>query len=151
MYFKILILSSLGVRVSVDDKIVKFIQKHHVLSCSFYTQETIHSASCFYIFLDSPPRFIVASNEETLHVKLAQKIPKVSGTIHLETEQIGKIQGIQYQGIWGEANRQESRAYLKRYPYAIALSPKLWHIDIEYVKFTDNTLAFGKKLEFKIS
>jgi len=133
----------------VDKKITGFIQKHHVLTCSFFHQEVLHSASCFYLFLENPPRFIVASSKDSLHVELAKKNPQVSGTIHLETTTIGKIQGVQYRGIWSRANAQEKQAYLKRYPYALALNPKLWHIDIEYIKFTDNTLGFGKKLEFR--
>jgi len=132
----------------VDKKIVDFIQEHHVLSCSFFNKTVIHSASCFYIFLENPARFVVASNEDTLHIKLALANPLVSGTIHLETKQIGKIQGLQYRGKWKEANSDEKKAYLKSYPYAIALNPKLWRIEIEYIKFTDNTLGFGKKLEF---
>ncbi|MCF6173004.1 MAG: hypothetical protein L3J44_04385 [Campylobacteraceae bacterium] len=135
----------------MDKKIIDFIQKHHVLGCSFFYKEIIHSASCFYIFLNHPPRFIIASNKDTLHIRLAQKNSKVSGVIHLETKQIGKIQGVQYNGILTKANTQEKQAYLKRYPYAIALKPQLWHIDIENIKFTDNTLGFGKKLEFKKS
>ncbi len=109
----------------------------------------IHSASCFYIFLENPARFIVASSEDALHVELALLNSLVSGTIHLETKIIGKIQGIQYRGTWRKSADKEKQAYLKRYPYAIALNPKLWCIDIEYLKFTDNTLGFGKKLEFK--
>ena len=135
----------------MDKKIVNFIQKHHVISISFFNRDKLHSANCFYIFLENPPRFIVASGEETLHVKFARENPKVSGTIHLETKEIGKIQGIQFNGNWGEAKSDEKKIYLKRYPYAIALNPKLWRIDIEYLKFTDNTLGFGKKLEFKKS
>lgn len=133
----------------MDKKISQFIKKHHVLSCSFAYKDTIHSASCFYLFVENPPGFIVASSEKTLHVNLALKNPMVSGTIHLETETVGKIQGIQYKGTWNKASIEEKQAYLKRYPYALALNPKLWHIDIEYIKFTDNTLGFGKKLEFK--
>jgi len=133
----------------VDRKIVDFIQKHHVLSCSFSHKEVLHSASCFYLFLENPPRFIVATSEDSLHVKLALKNPQVSGTIHLETKIVGKIQGVQFHGVWSKANGREKQAYLKRYPYALALNPELWHIDIEYIKFTDNTLGFGKKLEFR--
>ncbi len=133
----------------MDKKIVNFIQKHHILSCSFFSETSIHSASCFYLFLENPARFIVASSKDTLHVKLALANPMVSGTIHLETKTIGKIQGIQYRGRWERANSDEKKAYLKNYPYAIALNPKLWCIEIEYIKFTDNTLGFGKKLEYK--
>jgi len=132
----------------VDKKIINFIQKHHVLSCAFLNKEKVHSISCFYLFANNPPRFIVASNTNTLHVKLANKNPNVSGTIHLETTQIGKIQGIQFNGTWTKASMEDAKSYLKKYPYALPLNPKLWCINIKYIKFTDNTLGFGKKLEF---
>ncbi len=85
---------------------------------------------------------------ETKHVKMVIKNPNIAGTIHFETEEIGKIQGIQFNGLWRRAKNEEVKAYLKRFPYAIILNPKLWRIDITYIKFTDNRLGFGKKLEF---
>ena len=61
---------------------------------------------------------------------------------------VGKIQGVQFTGVFKAANEAEKKAYFKRFPYAIAMTPSLWSIEIGYLKFTDNTLGFGKKLEF---
>ncbi len=132
----------------MDTRIVDFIKEHHVATCAFTSLDKIHCASCFYEFLNNPPRFIIASNMETKHVKMVIKNPNIAGTIHFETEEIGKIQGIQFNGLWRRAKNEEVKAYLKRFPYAIILNPKLWRIDITYIKFTDNRLGFGKKLEF---
>lgn len=66
----------------------------------------------------------------------------------LETKLIGKIQGVQFTGMFREATEVEKKAYFKRFPYALAMQPVLWGIEITYLKFTDNTLGFGKKLEF---
>lgn len=38
-------------------------------------------------------------------------------------------------------------AYLKRFPYALAMKLELWILHIDYIKMTDNRLGFGKKLE----
>ena len=39
-------------------------------------------------------------------------------------------------------------AYLKRFPFAIAVKLDLWMLPIDYIKMTDNRLGFGKKLEW---
>lgn len=132
----------------MDTRITEFIAQHHVLSCSFCLLDEVYSASCFYEFLNNPARFIVASSGSTKHVNMVTQNKNVAGTIHLETKEIGKIQGIQFQGIWEKADMKEVQAYLKRFPYAAALLPKLWRINISYIKFTDNRFGFGEKLEF---
>lgn len=84
----------------------------------------------------------------------------------LETRLIGKIRGIQLTGrAWpiypGEKrnpspgtfpsiSESEARlAYLKRFPFALAVKLDLWVLTIDYVKMTDNRLGFGKKLEWR--
>jgi len=41
------------------------------------------------------------------------------------------------------------KAYLKRFPFALALKLDLWILHIDYIKMTDNRLGFGKKLEWR--
>lgn len=132
----------------MESRILSFIKNHHVLGCSFQKADATYSFSAFYHFLEDNPRFLISSKEDTLHVRLSSKNPKISGTIHLETKEIGKIQGIQFLGIWRDSSKKEIQEYLKRYPYALALNPKFFTIDITYIKYTDNRLGFGKKLEF---
>jgi len=60
---------------------------------------------------------------------------------------VGKIQGIQYSGKIHDVEDERQRAlYLKRFPYAVAMNPTLWKIELHTIKMTDNTLGFGKKL-----
>ncbi|MEJ2373224.1 MAG: hypothetical protein P8Y16_05450, partial [Sulfurimonas sp.] len=67
--------------------------------------------------------------------------------ILLETKEIGKIQGLQFRGIFRKNEDKElSKLYFKTFPYALALQPKLWIIDVDYFKLTDNRLGFGKKI-----
>ena len=44
------------------------------------------------------------------------------------------------------ADETARRAYLKRFPYAALAELTLWAIRPDYMKLTDNTLGFGKKL-----
>jgi len=48
------------------------------------------------------------------------------------------------------AGASEGRtAYLKRFPFALAVKLDLWILYIDYIKMTDNRLGFGKKLEWR--
>jgi uncharacterized protein YhbP (UPF0306 family) len=71
----------------------------------------------------------------------------------LETETVGKIQGLQFCGTMMEPcenlKAKAIAAYLKRFPYAILSGTPLWLIEITYTKFTNNRLGFGKKLIWK--
>jgi uncharacterized protein YhbP (UPF0306 family) len=75
--------------------------------------------------------------------------PKVAGSIVLETEIIGKIQGIQFGGSLlnkDDLPGKYKKAYIKRFPYAIIGNSPIWVLELNYIKFTDNLLGFGKKL-----
>ncbi|MBV5278027.1 MAG: pyridoxamine 5'-phosphate oxidase family protein [Campylobacteraceae bacterium] len=132
----------------INPKIVTFIQKHHLLTLATSWDNKPYCANCFFVLDEDIPCFIVATDEHTRHGKEALLNPYVAGTIALETIIIGKIQGIQFTGLFRLANGEEKIAYFKKFPFALAMNPTLWSIDIDYIKFTDNTLGFGKKLEF---
>lgn len=132
----------------IDPKIVNFITKHHLLTLATSFENTPYCASCFFVFEKEAPCFIIATDEKTRHGREALLNPKVAGTIALETNIVGKIQGIQFSGSFRVASTSEKMTYFKRFPYALAMNPSLWSIDIDTIKFTDNTLGFGKKLEY---
>jgi uncharacterized protein len=128
--------------------ICAFLTKHHLLTLSTCKANIPYCASCFYAFMKESATFVIATDAYTRHGSEALENAHVAGTIALETKIVGRIQGVQFTGIFKEATEVEKRAYLKRFPYAIAMNPHLWSIEITYLKFTDNTLGFGKKLEF---
>lgn len=131
----------------IDERIIKFIKKHHVLTLASSNNNMPYCASCFYAYIKDDNTFVFTSDEKTKHMKDALQQPVVAGTIALETKIIGKIQGIQFQGILSEASEKKAKnAYLKRFPFAILADTKLWVIKLTFVKFTDNRLGFGKKL-----
>jgi len=132
----------------LDPKIEAFLRKHHLLTLATSHDNTPYCASCFYAFLEEPATFVVATDANTRHGREALENAQVAGTVALETKIVGKIQGVQFTGVFQAANEAEKKAYLKRFPYAIAMHPELWSIKISYLKLTDNTLGFGKKLEF---
>jgi uncharacterized protein YhbP (UPF0306 family) len=130
-------------------KLIEFISEHHLLSLSTCKDNLPYSASCFYAFFEEEMRFVIASDEDTQHMKNLKDNPNFSAVIALETKEVGKIRGIQFSGKLKKATTKEKALYLKTYPYALALNPTLWSLHIDYVKFTDNRLGFGKKRVYK--
>ncbi|WP_372998163.1 pyridoxamine 5'-phosphate oxidase family protein [Sulfurimonas sp.] len=129
------------------EKIVNFISKHHVMSLATSADSELSVCNLFYAFDGKEISFVVASSDDTTHIQNILKNPNIAGSIVLETKTIGKIQGLQFKGKFLEANDESlKKLYLKTFPYAIAMSPKLWQIKIDYFKMTDNNLGFGKKI-----
>lgn len=134
------------------NKIDDFISKHHVLNLATTNDNEISVCSLFYAFDLSATSFIVASSEDTTHIRHVLKNPSVAGSVVLETKTVGKIEGLQFRGEFHPLEDENlKKLYFKRFPYAMAMNPKLWQIKVEYFKLTDNTLGFGKKLIWKDS
>ena len=76
--------------------------------------------------------------------------PNVAGSIVLETKVIGKIRGVQFEGMVSKPDdtsyKKIKNAYLKRFPVAMLMDTNLWILRITHMKLTDNRLGFGKKL-----
>ncbi|MBN2815281.1 MAG: pyridoxamine 5'-phosphate oxidase family protein [Campylobacterales bacterium] len=128
-------------------KITHFIHEHHVLTLATSHANRPHACSLFYAYDVDTQSFIVASSDETQHIQDIIHNPLIAGNILLETNEVGKIQGLQFKGVIEESLKEnQNRLYFKRFPYAKVLSPKLWIIEVESFKMTDNRLGFGKKL-----
>jgi len=132
-------------------KIDTFLQKHHVLSLCSTDGIDLSACNLFYVFDMTCNSFVVASSDETTHVKNILQNPKVAGTVVLETKIVGKIEGLQFRGEFLPLEEKSlKQLYFKNFPYALAMNPKLWQIKIDYFKLTDNTLGFGKKIIWKM-
>ena len=133
----------------LESSIVMFLKKHHLLTLCTCKDNLPYCANCFYVLRDETATLVIATDKNTRHGQEALLNTHVAGTVALETKLVGKIQGIQFCGTYDKADKEDERAYFKRFPYALAMLPELWSIRIEYLKFTDNTLGFGTKLEFR--
>jgi len=128
-------------------KITTFITQHHVMSLATSDKEELSVCSLFYVYNEVRNSFVVASSDETTHVQHIQKNFNIAGNILLETHTVGKIQGLQFRGEFVPLeDKTLQKEYFKAFPYALALSPKLWQIKVNYFKLTDNRLGFGKKI-----
>ncbi len=135
---------------TLDKRIVDFLHEHHVLTLATCNDNVPYCASMFYVFLENENRFVFTSETKTRHIKEVANNNNVAGNIALETETVGLIRGLQFQGIMekpdGALKRKATLAYLKRFPYAILKGATIWTIELRFAKFTDNRLGFGKKL-----
>jgi uncharacterized protein YhbP (UPF0306 family) len=133
-----------------DSKIVKFFRKHHVLTIATTVNNAPWCANCFYVYMEEENSLVFTTSNDTRHGKEFELNTLVAGTVVLETMVIGKIRGIQFQGIVsepeGELLSKAKRAYLLRFPVAVLMDTRLWIVRLTYIKMTDNRLGFGKKL-----
>ena len=135
----------------MDPRIIDFIGAHHVLTvaCASHSGEP-WCANAFYVFDEQEEGFIITSEAQTLHAQLFRDNPRVAGSVVLETEEVGKIRGLQFSATvrrcdGGLFDRCRLK-YLRRFPYAVLKGGDVWLVALDRVKYTDNRLGFGKKL-----
>lgn len=134
----------------IDARVIKFFRKHHVLTIATAVENEPWCANCFYVYLEEENALVFTTGTDTRHGEEFIKNPVVAGSVVLETIIIGKIRGIQFQGIvsepMGEIISKARRAYLRRFPPAALMDTHLWIVKITMIKMTDNRLGFGKKI-----
>jgi len=137
----------------IDKRIVKFFKKHHVLSIATSVENEPWCANCFYVYLEEENALVFTTDPDTRHGKEFLVNRLVAGSVVLETMIIGKIRGIQFQGMVaepeGDLADKGRAAYLKSFPVAMLMDTHLWIVRLTSIKMTDNRLGFGKKLVWR--
>ena len=128
------------------EKVGLFLSKHHLLSLATLAGNVPQSASLFYAYNAEKVAFVVASDTKTEHIQNVLANDSVSGTVALETDEVGKIEGIQFRAKMRMITQKEGELYFREFPFARVMNPQLWSIELEDIKLTDNRLGFGKKL-----
>ncbi len=131
------------------EKAALFLSKHHLLSLATSADNTPQSASLFYAYDSERIAFVVASDTKTEHIQNVLRNENVSGTVALETDEVGKIEGVQFKAKMRMITHKEGELYFKAFPFAKVMNPQLWSIELEEIKLTDNRLGFGKKLKWQ--
>lgn len=134
----------------IDHRIVEFINKHHVLTLATTFKNIPYCANCFYVYYQDENMLVFTTDHHTKHAQDAVAQNIVAGSIVLETNVVGKIQGLQFQGRMYEPKDEQLRKvksrYLKRFPVAMLMKTNLWVVELRFLKYTDNRLGFGKKI-----
>ncbi len=96
--------------------------------------------------------FYVLSEDQTRHGQMTGLKAQVAGTVNGQPKTVALIRGVQFAGEIRRLDEEESAVpraqYNRRFPVARMLSAPMWEIRLNEVKFTDNTLGFGKKLHW---
>nr|WP_315519849.1 hypothetical protein [uncultured Campylobacter sp.] len=131
----------------MDERIVKFLKKMHLAGvCVIDDEGQPYAFSAFYAFDEVKFNLLIASSSSSSHIKFLKNSKLVAGTVALDTKIVGKIEGVQFQGVMKEAVGNEKELYFNKFFYAKAMNPEIWCISLGKVKFTSNTLGFGKKI-----
>lgn len=131
---------------SALEKIVRFVSEHHVLTLATAGEEGPYAAPLFYAYDAASRRFVFASDPGTEHARQMTASSTVAAGIYLETDTVGKIQGLQIRGNVIAASKDDAKHYFETFPYARMMRPVLWRLEPFWMKLTDNRLGFGKKV-----
>lgn len=83
----------------VDQRIVKFIGRHHVMTiASAATECGPYCANLFYAYIPERNLFVFTSDDRTRHYREMYLNGRVAATIVLETRTVGQVQGLQILG-----------------------------------------------------
>ena len=134
----------------VDQKIIDFINKHHLLTLATSQNNNPYCCNVFYVYDAVNNQLIFSSDTKTKHAQDFIVNQNVAGTIALETKEIIKIQGVQLLGTIQELKAEDLKIakeqYIKVFSYAEKMELQLWAMQLNFIKMTHNKLGFGKKL-----
>lgn len=131
----------------LDKRIERFIGRHHVLTLASVDEAGApYCCNIFYAYRSDERAFVFTSDPATRHASMIARNALTAASVVLETRVVGKVQGLQITGRTLPAADGDKAVYLKRFPYAALADLNLWRMEADMMKFTDNTLGFGKKL-----
>ncbi|HEY0732981.1 MAG TPA: pyridoxamine 5'-phosphate oxidase family protein [Chitinophagaceae bacterium] len=139
----------------MNERITEFIEDQTVATVACIdSEQKPYCFSCFYAFDKEKSLLYFKTSANTNHVQMLNNNKHVAGTIQPDKLNRLAIKGIQFTGTVIDTVEQQSNAsalYHKKYPFALAMPGEVWTIQLESIKMTDNTLAFGKKILWSIS
>lgn len=127
----------------------RWLAKQHVVTWCVQEKGVMWCANAFYVYDPERVAFYVLSEDKTRHAQMTGLQAKVAGTVNGQPKTVALIRGVQFAGeirrLDGEESDAQRKRYLRRFPVARAMSAPVWEIRLDELKFTDNTLGFGKK------
>ena len=130
--------------------ISRWLAKQHVVTWCVQQEGELWCANAFYLFDTQKVAFYILTEEKTRHAQMSGPQAAVAGTVNGQPKTVALIRGVQFKGeirrLEGEESDLARKAYNRRFPVARMLSAPVWEIRLDEIKFTDNTLGFGKKM-----
>lgn len=132
--------------------ISRWLSKQHVVTWCVASEGELWCANAFYVYDPQRVAFYLLSEETTRHGQMTGKQAPVAGTVNGQPKTVALIRGVQFKGeirlLEGDDAAEKRARYVRRFPVARMLSAPVWELRLDEVKFTDNTLGFGKKLHW---
>lgn len=132
--------------------ISRWLGKQHVVTWCVARDDELWCANAFYVYDPQQVAFYLLSDEKTRHGQMTGEGANVAGTVNGQPKTVALIRGVQFKGeirrLDGEESDARRKLYTRRFPVAAALKAPVWEIRLDELKFTDNTLGFGKKLHW---
>lgn len=136
--------------LKMDERIEAFLKEQKVVNIATSVNNEPYCASCYYAFIPNENLIVFKSDPDTKHIEDALANNQVAGTVIPEKIVQSKIKGVQFTGVFkpaqGAAGEKAKKGYLSKFPVAGLFRGDIWMIELTKVKFTDNTLVFGKKI-----
>ena len=136
-------------------RISNYIKENKVFTIATSKDNIPYCANCFYVFDELNNILVFLSDNKTNHIHEALANKEVAGTICAGVTTVAKIKGIQFTGEFIKPTEEQQKYFYSRYynkfPFAKAKSSAVWGVELKWIKMTDNTLGFGKKLVWKRS
>lgn len=133
----------------MDQEIVSFINECKVATVCTSQGDEPYCFNCYYSFIEGEAYLVYKSSFGTRHEKMLEQNKKVAGTIIPEQIDLATIRGVQYEGVLlndtMDLSMKASSSYYLKFPFAMVVPGKVYVIQLNKVKFTDNTRGFGFK------
>jgi uncharacterized protein YhbP (UPF0306 family) len=133
----------------MPEEIVKFLEDSSVVTIATSIDNHPYCAACYFAYVPEAQLLAFKSDSDTKHIEDALHNNVVAGSILPDKIVTAKPKGLQFTGEFfkaeDEIGEKAKWAYLKKYPVASIFRGDIWVIALAKVKFTDNTLIFGKK------
>jgi uncharacterized protein YhbP (UPF0306 family) len=138
----------------IPKEIEDFISENQVSTICFNDDNNApYCINCFYVFDKKNEILIFKSSPGTNHHGMIIPNKMIAGTILPEKIDVMKLQGVQLTATivseeFLEENKATTNYYIKN-PFAVAIPGYIWGVKLTTLKFTDNTLVFGKKTKWQ--
>jgi len=138
----------------MDKEIVDFIAEQKVATIACIDERNApYCFNCYYSFIEQDGFLIYKSSFNTRHEAILKQNKQVAGTIIPEQIEVATIRGIQFEGALVDETMEQamkaSASYYLRFPFAMAVPGKLYLLQLDRIKFTDNTRGFGFKQQWQ--
>lgn len=133
----------------MENEIAEFIRNNKVASVCCVDEGMPYCFNCYYAFAENEGLLIYKSSLGTRHEKIIDSSPQVAGTIIPEQIELATLRGIQFEGTVlredFQLSMKTSAIYYAAFPFAFAIPGKIYAIQLNSIKLTDNSIRFGFK------